>query len=151
MSGSPDTKTASLSGRLFPFSVRAEEGSRTLKVLLPHGPEPCASANSATSAFPFLPFFSLGTYYFTHFFQNVKLFSFFFIFFASTSTRKFIRLQQVPFLLRADPQGTFLYKGPLCPEYEKTCSLLETGFGNRFLCQCRRRDLNPHGIATTRT
>ena len=24
--------------------------SRTLKVLLPHGPEPCASANSATSA-----------------------------------------------------------------------------------------------------
>ena len=52
----------------------------------------------------------------------------FFTFFASTSTRKFIRLQQVPFLLRADPQGTFLYKGPLCPEYEKTCSLLETGF-----------------------
>ena len=89
-------------------------------VLLPHGPEPCASANSATSAFPFLPFFSLGTYYFTHFFQNVKLFSFlFFTFFASTSTRKFIRLQQVPFLLRADPQGTFLYKGPLCPEYKK--------------------------------
>ena len=89
-------------------------------VLLPHGPEPCASANSATSAFPFLPFFSLGTYYFTHFFQNVKLFSFlFFTFFASTSTRKFIRLQQVPFLLRADPQGTFLYKDPLCPEYEK--------------------------------
>ena len=34
--------------RVFPAS--AEEGSRTLKVLLPHGPEPCASANSATSA-----------------------------------------------------------------------------------------------------
>ena len=34
------------------FSLtNAEEGSRTLKVLLPHGPEPCASANSATSAF----------------------------------------------------------------------------------------------------
>ena len=32
----------------------AEEGSRTLKVLLPHGPEPCASANSATSAFAYL-------------------------------------------------------------------------------------------------
>ena len=32
-------------------SYPAEEGSRTLKVLLPHGPEPCASANSATSAF----------------------------------------------------------------------------------------------------
>ena len=32
----------------------AEEGSRTLKVLLPHGPEPCASANSATSAFTYL-------------------------------------------------------------------------------------------------
>ena len=32
-------------------SATAEEGSRTLKVLLPHGPEPCASANSATSAF----------------------------------------------------------------------------------------------------
>ena len=31
-----------------------EEGSRTLKVLLPHGPEPCASANSATSAFAYL-------------------------------------------------------------------------------------------------
>lgn len=28
----------------------AEDGSRTHKVLLPHGPEPCASANSATSA-----------------------------------------------------------------------------------------------------
>ena len=38
---------------LFPSSCLspAEEGSRTLKVLLPHGPEPCASANSATSAF----------------------------------------------------------------------------------------------------
>ena len=35
-------------------SATAEEGSRTLKVLLPHGPEPCASANSATSAFAYL-------------------------------------------------------------------------------------------------
>ena len=32
----------------------AEDGSRTHKVLLPHGPEPCASANSATSAFCFV-------------------------------------------------------------------------------------------------
>ena len=41
---------------LFPSSCLspAEEGSRTLKVLLPHGPEPCASANSATSAFAYL-------------------------------------------------------------------------------------------------
>ncbi len=30
--------------------LSAEDGSRTHKVLLPHGPEPCASANSATSA-----------------------------------------------------------------------------------------------------
>ena len=29
----------------------AEDGSRTHKVFLPHGPEPCASANSATSAY----------------------------------------------------------------------------------------------------
>ena len=57
------------------------------------------------------------------FFSKCQAFFFsFFTFFASTSTRKFIRLQQVPFLLRADPQKTFLYKGPLCPEYEKTCS-----------------------------
>ncbi len=56
-------------------------------VLLPHGPEPCASANSATSAFPFLPFFSLGTYYFTHFFQNVKLFSFLFLLFLPVQAR----------------------------------------------------------------
>ena len=33
------------------YKIRAEEGTWTLKVLLPHGPEPCASANSATSAF----------------------------------------------------------------------------------------------------
>ena len=32
------------------FASDAEDGSRTHKVLLPHGPEPCASANSATSA-----------------------------------------------------------------------------------------------------
>ncbi len=35
---------------LGPFLFHAEDGSRTHKVLLPHGPEPCASANSATSA-----------------------------------------------------------------------------------------------------
>ena len=33
------------------FASDAEDGSRTHKVLLPHGPEPCASANSATSAY----------------------------------------------------------------------------------------------------
>ena len=33
------------------FLLPAEDGSRTHKVFLPHGPEPCASANSATSAF----------------------------------------------------------------------------------------------------
>lgn len=35
----------------FDLSLRAEEGTWTLMILLSHGPEPCASANSATSAF----------------------------------------------------------------------------------------------------
>ena len=34
----------------FDLSLRAEEGTWTLMILLSHGPEPCASANSATSA-----------------------------------------------------------------------------------------------------
>ena len=41
------TKKAQVKPELF---CHAEDGSRTHKVLLPHGPEPCASANSATSA-----------------------------------------------------------------------------------------------------
>ncbi len=32
------------------FSYYAVERTRTSTVLLPHGPEPCASANSATTA-----------------------------------------------------------------------------------------------------
>ena len=45
-------------------SLRAEKGTWTLMVLLPHGPEPCASANSAISAWQVLLYpmhFSLST------------------------------------------------------------------------------------------
>ena len=47
----------------FDLSLRAEEGTWTLMILLSHGPEPCASANSATSASRQMTYLIDKTYY----------------------------------------------------------------------------------------
>ena len=65
----------------------AEEGSRTLKVLLPHGPEPCASANSATSAFAV--FLTRHTLFYTIFPKCQVFFVFLFSFIFSWLCRSF--------------------------------------------------------------
>ncbi len=73
--------------------TNAEEGSRTLKVLLPHGPEPCASANSATSAFKSFTNFLINSYnYSTILFEiNQVLFSIFLNYFCFFPDYRIIR------------------------------------------------------------
>ena len=83
-------------------SATAEEGSRTLKVLLPHGPEPCASANSATSAFAV--FLTRHTLFYTIFPKCQVFFVFLFSFFPGSAAP----LQSAP-STRPEP-GSFSFR-----------------------------------------